>query len=74
MKDRREREDIERRLEALREAHRELDERIERLAWEGGVDDLELKRLKKQKLALKDRITALEQTLARSPLAPGLGG
>jgi len=74
MKDRREREDIERRLDALREAHRELDERIERLVWEGGVDDLELKRLKKQKLALKDRIAALEQALARSPLAPGLGG
>jgi hypothetical protein len=52
--------DVEQRLAELRAAHRNLDDRIAELIREGFPDQLELQRLKKQKLALKDRITRLE--------------
>ncbi len=67
MKERLTREDIERRLAALREAHEALDEQVDRLEWEGGADDLELRRLKKQKLAIRDRIALLERMLQSLP-------
>ena len=44
----------------LRQEHRELDGLIQELS---PSDTLRLQRLKKQKLALKDRITALEDEL-----------
>jgi hypothetical protein len=48
-------------LEELRVEHRDLDAAIARLV-ETPVDDvLLIRRLKKRKLALKDRITALER-------------
>ena len=37
-----------------------LDQRIAQIAAEGSRDEVELQRLKKQKLALKDRIAHLE--------------
>jgi hypothetical protein len=40
----------------LRAEHRELDERIEALSSEPGGDQLEIARLKKRKLKLKDQI------------------
>jgi hypothetical protein len=43
-------------LEALRAEHRELDERIRVLMSEPTGDQLEIARLKRQKLLLKDRI------------------
>jgi len=49
------------RLAALRAAHRALDSRITQLLREGFADQVELQRLKKQKLALKDRISTLER-------------
>lgn len=52
---------IERRLAELRAAHRALDNQIEQLMEEGFADQLELQRLKKHKLALKDRIARLER-------------
>jgi hypothetical protein len=52
--------EIERKLVELRAAHRALDERINQLIEQGYPDQLELQRLKKQKLALKDRIARLE--------------
>ena len=52
--------EIERKLAELRAAHRALDERIEELIREGYRNQLELQRLKKQKLALRDRIVRLE--------------
>ncbi|GBD41395.1 hypothetical protein HRbin39_00776 [bacterium HR39] len=67
MKERLTREEIERRLAALREAHEALDEQVDRLESEGGADDLELKRLKKQTLAIKDRIAILERMLQSMP-------
>ncbi len=57
--------EIDTRLSTLRAAHRALDERIGQLAGEAVPDLLEIQRLKKQKLALKDRIAYL--TSARIP-------
>ena len=51
---------IEQKLAELRAAHRALDERISQLIDQGFPDQLEVQRLKKQKLALKDRIARLE--------------
>jgi len=43
-------------LEAMRAEHRRLDEEIAALSAEGTFDQLELARLKRRKLMLKDRI------------------
>ncbi len=43
-------------LEALRAEHRALDEQIALLSLEGATDQLELARLKRRKLLLKDKI------------------
>ena len=47
-------------LRALRIEHRDLDDVISRLTLDMHVDELQLKRLKKRKLQLKDQITLLE--------------
>ena len=51
---------IERKLSELRAAHRALDARIEQLIEDNFPDQIEVQRLKKQKLALKDVIVRLE--------------
>ena len=43
-------------LKALKAEHRALDEQIAALYADGGADQLELARLKKRKLRLKDQI------------------
>jgi hypothetical protein len=43
-------------LQSLQAEHRRLDEQIRSLIAEGAVDQLEIARLKKRKLLLKDRI------------------
>ena len=60
MEDKPVRTEIDTRLDTLRAAHRALDLRISELAALGTRDEIELQRLKKQKLALKDRIAHLE--------------
>ena len=50
-------------LAALKTEHRDLDEMIARLAERNPVDQLELQRLKKRKLLLKDQITKIESEL-----------
>ena len=50
-------------LRELRIAHRDLDEVIARLSLDIHVDELQLKRLKKRKLMLKDQILMLESQL-----------
>ena len=52
-----------RQLAALRIEHRDLDLLIARRAIDPGDDELELKRLKKRKLHLKDTIAILESRL-----------
>lgn len=51
------------RLEVLRREHRDLDEAVHVLATAGRPDPLTLRRLKKQKLTLKDQITRIEDKL-----------
>ena len=50
-------------LRQLRIEHRDLDEIIGRLSMDMHIDELQLKRLKKRKLALKDQILKLESEL-----------
>ncbi|UXH77075.1 YdcH family protein [Roseateles amylovorans] len=57
-----------RRLIELRMAHAELDDRIDVLSDLQPADELSLRRLKKQRLALRDEITRLE--LAGDPDEP----
>ncbi len=56
-------------LEALKREHRDLDEAIRALEDQGRADPLTLRRLKKQKLALKDRITVLEDKITPDIIA-----
>jgi hypothetical protein len=50
-------------LRQLRIEHRDLDEVISRLSLDLHIDELQLKRLKKRKLMLKDQIARLESQL-----------
>jgi len=50
-------------LKDMRVEHRELDIRILQLEQETFVDHLDLRRLKKRKLALKDMIVRLESDI-----------
>lgn len=50
-------------LERLRQEHRDLDSAIEALHGIPGNDQLQLARLKKRKLALKDRIGFVEDEI-----------
>ena len=55
--------EIARRLVELKLEHRDLDEVIGRLSHDGRTDELQLKRLKKRKLRIKDMISYLENKL-----------
>ena len=50
-------------LAALRQRHRDLDAAIESLEGSGRADQLQLRRLKKEKLMLKDRIAQIENKI-----------
>ena len=50
-------------LEVLRREHRDLDEAIAALELNARPDQLTLRRLKKQKLSLKDQIVKIEDQL-----------
>ena len=50
-------------LVALKTEHRELDDAIALLAERAPIDQLELRRLKKRKLFLKDQIAKIESEL-----------
>ena len=54
---------VEEKLAALRIEHRDLDDVIARLVDDRYPDELQLRRLKRRKLMLKDQITILEQQL-----------
>ena len=54
---------IKRRIIELQIEHRDLDEAIERLAVQPGVDELALRRMKKRKLQIKDSVRLLEMRL-----------
>lgn len=50
-------------LEELRSEHRDLDEAISAMAEASPFNQLQIQRLKKRKLALKDQIIKLESKL-----------
>lgn len=58
-----EQEMIKDKLTELRSEHRDLDDVIARLSERAPFDQLQLQRLKKRKLVLKDQITQLESRL-----------
>ncbi len=55
--------------ERLRQEHRDLDAAIDALTAVGANDRLQLQRLKKRKLALRDRISFLEDALTPDIIA-----
>lgn len=58
-----EQEMLQQKLAALRTEHRDLDDVIARLSERAPFDQLQIQRLKKRKLALKDQIILLESRL-----------
>jgi len=56
-------EEMKRRLADLKTEHRDLDDVIARLLDKAPFDQLQLQRLKKRKLLLKDEISRLESRL-----------
>lgn len=63
------REDIMRRLELLRIDHRDLDSAIAALVDAGSTDQMQVARLKKRKLRLRDEIAQLEDQLVPDIIA-----
>ncbi|MDE2405982.1 MAG: DUF465 domain-containing protein [Sphingomonadales bacterium] len=55
--------ELRKRLEVLRIEHRDLDAAIDALTGAGASDQLQIARLKKRKLKLKDQITLIEDYL-----------
>lgn len=56
-------------LEHLRQEHRDLDAAIEALLHLGKADQLQIQRLKKRKLALRDRLAFVEDLLTPDIIA-----
>ncbi|MFY0310365.1 YdcH family protein [Leisingera sp. D0M16] len=56
-------------LEVFRRQHRDLDEAITALEERGTSDQLTIRRLKKQKLILKDKIALIEDRLTPDIIA-----
>ena len=56
-------EEIKRRIIELQVEHRDLDVAIARLAEQPSMDELQLRRLKKRKLQIKDSIALLQMHL-----------
>lgn len=56
-------------LERLSQEHRDLDAAIEALLHLGAVDRLQIQRLKKRKLLLRDRLAFLEDQLTPDIIA-----
>ncbi len=61
--------DLQARLDALRSEHQDLDAAIEQMLQIQIQDDLLIRRLKKRKLLLKDKIRLIEQKLEPDDLA-----
>ncbi len=55
--------DVKKRLAELKTQHRDLDDEINHLVESTPFDQLQVQRLKKRKLALKDQIMKLESNL-----------
>ena len=62
-------EEMQKRLEALRIEHRDLDAAIDALEGAGSTDQLQVARLKKRKLKIKDQIMQIENYLTPDIIA-----
>lgn len=62
-------ESLQRKLEELKLEHRDLDDVIHRLQMTGGIEQLQLQRLKKRKLKIKEQIIKIEDELIPDILA-----
>ena len=60
---------MKKRLEVLRTEHRDLDAAIDALSGAGSTDQLQIARLKKRKLRLKDQISIIEDYLTPDIIA-----
>ena len=60
---------LQQRIVALKLEHRDLDTAIQRLEADTAHDELQLRRLKRRKLLLKDQIARLERQLDPDVLA-----
>ena len=56
-------EEVAQRIELLRQEHRDMDMAIEAMRGAAASDQLQLARLKKRKLRLRDEIASLEDAL-----------
>ena len=56
-------EEMKKRLEVFKTEHRDLDAAIDALTGAGSTDQLQIARLKKRKLRLKDQISAIADYL-----------
>ena len=56
-------EEMKKRLEVFKTEHRDLDAAIDALTGAGSIDQLQIARLKKRKLRLKDQIAIIEDYL-----------
>ncbi len=54
---------IQNKLAELRTEHRDLDDVIDRLTEDGGFNQIQVQRLKKRKLSIKDQISTLENQI-----------
>lgn len=61
--------EMRKRLATLRIEHRDLDAAIHALRESGSTDELQIARLKKRKLALKDQIAIVEDQLVPDIIA-----
>jgi hypothetical protein len=57
------------RLEEMKTEHRDLDDVIDRLSEQAPFDQLQIQRLKKRKLMLKDQMLRLESNLLPNIIA-----
>ncbi|MEE8144241.1 MAG: DUF465 domain-containing protein [Kiloniellales bacterium] len=60
---------IRKKLAQLQSEHRDLDDVISRITVGGAFDQLQIQRLKKRKLRLKDQISQLENQLVPNIIA-----
>ncbi|EWY38193.1 hypothetical protein N825_14900 [Skermanella stibiiresistens SB22] len=58
-----EQEILQQKLDSLRSEHRDLDDVIARIGEQAPFDQLQIQRLKKRKLLLKDQIARIESRL-----------
>ncbi|MBC8268092.1 MAG: DUF465 domain-containing protein [Rhodospirillaceae bacterium] len=56
-------EGITNKLAELRTEHRDLDDVIDRLTEDGGFNQIQVQRLKKRKLSIRDQISSLENQI-----------